>query len=119
MYHSIICTRHQPPLAIMRQPALTATASFQALETHAIEAEDWQMRGLFAADPQRFAGYSLEAAGLFLDYSKNRLDRRTLELLVDLARERGVEEQREAMFGGDKINLTERRAVLHTALRAP
>jgi glucose-6-phosphate isomerase len=103
----------------MRQPALTATASFQALETHAVEAEDWQMRGLFAADPQRFAHFSLEAAGLFLDYSKNRLDRRTLELLVDLARERGVEEQREAMFSGEKINLTEHRAVLHTALRAP
>ena len=103
----------------MRQPALTATASFQALETHAIEAEDWQMRGLFAADPQRFANFSLEAAGLFLDYSKNRLDRRTLELLADLARERGVEEQREAMFSGEKINLTEHRAVLHTALRAP
>jgi glucose-6-phosphate isomerase len=103
----------------MRQPALTATASFQALDTHAIEAEDWQMRGLFAADPQRFANFSLEAAGLFLDYSKNRLDRRTLELLADLARERGVEEQREAMFTGEKINLTEHRAVLHTALRAP
>ncbi|HZV66615.1 MAG TPA: glucose-6-phosphate isomerase [Telluria sp.] len=103
----------------MRQPALTATTSFQALETHAVEAEDWQMRGLFAADPQRFAHFSLEAAGLFLDYSKNRLDGRTLELLVDLARERGVEEQREAMFSGEKINLTEHRAVLHTALRAP
>ncbi|PWF40532.1 glucose-6-phosphate isomerase [Massilia glaciei] len=103
----------------MRQPALTATAAFQALETHAIDAEDWQMRGLFGADPQRFSTMSLEAAGLFLDYSKNRLDARTLELLADLARERGVEAQREAMFAGDKINLTEGRAVLHTALRAP
>ncbi|MES3023320.1 MAG: glucose-6-phosphate isomerase [Pseudomonadota bacterium] len=103
----------------MRQPALTATASFQALETHAIDAEDWQMRGLFAADPQRFSKMSLEAASLFLDYSKNRLDARTLELLADLARERGVEQQRDAMFAGEKINLTEGRAVLHTALRAP
>jgi glucose-6-phosphate isomerase len=103
----------------MSQPSLTSTASFQELETHAIEAEDWQMRHLFAADPQRFERMSLEAAGLFLDYSKNRLDGRTLELLAALARERGVEARRDAMFAGEKINNTENRAVLHTALRAP
>jgi glucose-6-phosphate isomerase len=104
---------------IMSLPPLTSVASFQALETHAIDAEDWQMRSLFAADPQRFERMSLEAAGLFLDYSKNRLDGRTLELLAALARERGVERQRDAMFAGAKINNTENRAVLHTALRAP
>lgn len=103
----------------MSEPSLTSSASFQALETHAIEAEDWQMRSLFAADPQRFERMSLEAAGLFLDYSKNRVDGRTLELLVALARERGVEQRRDAMFAGEKINNTEQRAVLHTALRAP
>jgi glucose-6-phosphate isomerase len=103
----------------MSLPPLTSTASFQALETHAIEAEDWQMRSLFAADPQRFERLSVEAADLFLDYSKNRLDGRTLELLAALARERGVERQRDAMFAGEKINNTENRAVLHTALRAP
>jgi glucose-6-phosphate isomerase len=103
----------------MPQPSLTSTASFQALETHAIEAEDWQMRNLFAADPQRFERMSVEAAGLFLDYSKNRLDGRTLELLAALARERGVQARRDAMFAGEKINNTENRAVLHTALRAP
>jgi len=103
----------------MRQPALTSTASFHALETHAIDAEDWQLRGLFAADPQRFPALTVDAAGLFLDYSKNRLDARTLELLANLARERGVEAQRDAMFAGERINLTEHRAVLHTALRAP
>jgi glucose-6-phosphate isomerase len=103
----------------MSLPPLTSTASFQALETHAIEAEDWQMRSLFAADPQRFERMSVEAAGLFLDYSKNRLDGRTLELLAALARERGVERRRDAMFAGEKINNTEDRAVLHTALRAP
>ena len=103
----------------MRQPSLTSTASFQALETHAIEAEDWQMRSLFAADPQRFERLSAEAAGLFLDYSKNRLDGRTLELLAALLRERGVEARRDAMFAGERINNTENRAVLHTALRAP
>jgi glucose-6-phosphate isomerase len=103
----------------MSLPPLTSTAAFQALETHAVEAEDWQMRSLFAADPQRFERMSLEAAGLFLDYSKNRLDGRTLELLTALARERGVEHKRDAMFAGEKINNTENRAVLHTALRAP
>ncbi|MFC4929945.1 glucose-6-phosphate isomerase [Massilia sp. GCM10023247] len=103
----------------MPQTPLTSTAPFQALETHAAEAKDWQMRSLFAADPQRFERMSIEAAGLFLDYSKNRLDGRTLELLASLARERGVEARRDAMFAGEKINNTEQRAVLHTALRAP
>ncbi len=103
----------------MRQPALTTTAAFQALEAHAAEAKDWQMRSLFANDPQRFPALTVDAAGLFLDYSKNRLDATTLSLLVNLARVRGVEDRREAMFNGEQINLTERRAVLHTALRAP
>jgi glucose-6-phosphate isomerase len=103
----------------MRQPALTTTAAYQALATHALEAEDWQLRALFAADAQRFPKLTVDAAGLFLDYSKNRLDARTLELLTDLARERGVEAQRDAMYAGERINLTEHRAVLHTALRAP
>jgi glucose-6-phosphate isomerase len=103
----------------MSQPSLTSSASYQSLQTHAVDAEDWLMRDLFAADPQRFERLSVEAAGLFLDYSKNRLDGRTLELLAGLARERGVEQLRDAMFAGEKINVTENRAVLHTALRAP
>ncbi|WP_208280104.1 glucose-6-phosphate isomerase [Massilia oculi] len=103
----------------MRQPPLISTASFQALAQHADVAKTWQMRDLFAEDPDRFERFSDEAAGLFLDYSKNRLDGRTLELLVGLARERGVEARRDAMFAGEKINNTENRAVLHTALRAP
>jgi glucose-6-phosphate isomerase len=103
----------------MRQPLLTSTTSYQSLRNHAVQAKNWQMRELFAQDPQRFERLSVEAAGLFLDYSKNRLDGRTLELLAQLARERGVERLRDAMFAGEKINLTENRAVLHTALRAP
>jgi glucose-6-phosphate isomerase len=103
----------------MRQPLLTSTTSYQSLRNHANQAREWQMRELFAQDPQRFERLSLDAAGLFLDYSKNRLDGRTLELLAQLARERGVERLRDAMFAGEKINLTENRAVLHTALRAP
>ena len=101
------------------QPALTSTASFQALETHAFEAEDWELRALFGADPERFPKLTVDAAGLFLDYSKNRLDAHTLTLLTALAAERGVEAQRAAMFAGERINSTENRAVLHTALRAP
>jgi glucose-6-phosphate isomerase len=103
----------------MRQPALTSTPAFQALATHALEARDWQLRQLFAHDPQRFPRMTVDAAGLFLDFSKNRADAHTIELLVHLARTRGVIEQRDAMFAGDKINTTERRSVLHTALRMP
>ena len=103
----------------MRQPPLTNTASFQALQSHAAEAKNWQLRQLFAADAQRFPKLTVDAAGLFLDYSKNRLDATTVGLLLDLARERGVERLRDAMLAGEKINLTEQRAVLHTALRMP
>ncbi len=103
----------------MRQPELTATASFKALQTHHAEAGDWQLRQLFERDPERFTKLSGEAAGLFLDYSKNRVSEQTMALLCALARERGVERQRDAMFAGEKINVTEQRAVLHTALRAP
>src|SRR5450830_1335396 len=103
----------------MRQPALTTTASFSALQSHAVDAVDWQLRQLFASDAQRFPKLTVDAAGLFLDYSKNRLDATTIGLLLDLARERGVEAQRDAMLRGEKINLTEQRAVLHTALRMP
>ncbi len=77
------------------------------------------MRDLFAADPKRFDNMTVKAAGILLDYSKNRVDHTTLKLLFELARERGVERQRAAMFSGEKINFTEHRAVLHTALRAP
>ncbi len=107
----------------MRQPtpapSITATASFQALQTHYDSAGHRRLRDLFAANARRFDQMTLEAAGLVLDYSKNRVDADTLALLQDLARERGVEAQRDAMFAGQKINLTEQRAVLHTALRAP
>ena len=103
----------------MPSTALTATAAFQALTTHHREALSWHMRDLFATQQDRFERLSVSAAGLLLDYSKNRINDTTLELLLALARERGVEPQRDAMFAGDKINFTEHRAVLHTALRAP
>ena len=103
----------------MRQPPLITTASYQALEQHAKTASTWQLRDLFDADPERFARMSLEAAGIFLDFSKNRLTQETVQQLLALAEERGVAAQRDAMFAGEKINHTEKRAVLHTALRAP
>jgi glucose-6-phosphate isomerase len=80
---------------------------------------EMHLRELFARDPARCSRFSLEAAGLFLDYSKNRIVEQTMALLCDLARERGVPQRRDAMFAGERINTTENRAVLHTALRAP
>lgn len=74
---------------------------------------------LFRQDAQRAATFSVEAAGLFLDFSKNHLRRDTLDLLTDFARERGLEARRDAMFAGEHINITEHRAVLHTCLRLP
>jgi glucose-6-phosphate isomerase len=100
-------------------PSLTASASFQALQAHHAQHRDQPLRQLFAVDPERFQKMTLDAAGLLLDFSKNRVDATTLSLLLDLARERGVETRRTAMFAGEKINLSEQRAVLHTALRAP
>lgn len=103
----------------MRQPALTDTQAFQSLASHYKEAKEWQMRTLFSRQPDRFDRFSIESAGLLLDYSKNRLNETTMELLFQLARERGVEQKRDAMFAGEKINTTEHRAVLHAALRMP
>jgi glucose-6-phosphate isomerase len=98
---------------------LSATAAFQALQTHYTGAQTWHMRDLFSQDPTRFSRFSTEAAGLFLDYSKNRISDTSVQLLFSLARDRAIEAQRDAMFSGEKINRTEQRAVLHTALRAP
>jgi len=103
----------------MKSRSLTSSTSYQALLAHLDSAQGWELSDLFAADAQRFERLSLRADGLFLDYSKNRLDDTTLRLLFALARERGVETRRDAMFDGEHINSTEHRAVLHTALRAP
>ena len=104
----------------MTQPTkLTETAAWTALEAHHKQVEPIHLRELFAQDAGRGERLSLEAAGLYLDYSKNRVTDETLGLLLQLARETGVEARRDAMFAGEKINVTEDRAVLHTALRAP
>ena len=93
--------------------------AWQALTAHHTKTGHIHLRDLFAADAQRGRRHALEAAGLYLDYSKNRIDDRTLELLVALATECGLEKRIEAMFRGDAINTTEKRSVLHVALRAP
>jgi glucose-6-phosphate isomerase len=98
---------------------LTQRRAWKSLTTHYKEIRDTHLRQLFADDPRRGERLTLEAVGLFLDYSKNRVTDDTLKLLVELAQECGVEERRDAMFRGDKINVTENRAVLHVALRAP
>lgn len=103
----------------MSLPPLTVSKAFRALSSHHDQVRHRHMRDLFAADTGRFDRMHVRAAGILLDYSKNRIDTTTLELLFGLARERSVEAQRTAMFRGDKINFTEHRAVLHTALRAP
>lgn len=103
----------------MTSPLFNTLPAFDKLEKHARTASSWQMRDLFAAETNRFGTLSVSAAGLFLDYSKNRVNSETLSLLMQLARECRVEEKREAMFAGEIFNNTEHRAVLHTALRAP
>ena len=98
---------------------LTATPAWKALLSHHAQIKDVHLRKLFADDPGRAERFSVEGAGLFLDYSKNRITDETLRLLLQLAEDRGVAKRRDAMFAGEKINVTERRAVLHIALRAP
>jgi len=99
-------------------PDLTTTPEYQALLRHKQEVSSLDLRGLFSSDPSRAERFALEAAGIYLDYSKNLVRADTMELLVDLARARGITQAIAAMFGASKINLTEGRAVLHTALRA-
>ena len=98
---------------------LTQRKAWKALQTHYKEIRDLHLRSLFADDPARGERMTAEAAGLFLDYSKNRITGQTLELLLRLAEESGLQSHIDAMFRGDKINATEKRAVLHVALRAP
>ena len=96
-----------------------ANAAWQALADHHRRIGSLHLRRMFADDPGRAARFSAEGAGLFLDYSKNRITGETIDLLERLAAARQVAARRDAMFRGDKINVTEKRAVLHVALRAP
>jgi glucose-6-phosphate isomerase len=98
---------------------LTERKAWQALKRHYAEIAGQHLRELFAADPERGGRMYVEAAGLYLDYSKNRVTDETMRLLVDLAAESGVAGRRDAMFEGKHINVSEDRAVLHVALRMP
>jgi glucose-6-phosphate isomerase len=98
---------------------LTQRPAWKALAEHSKEIKKLQLRELFAEDPKRGERFTVETAGLFLDYSKNRITDKTLELLLQLAEDSNLRARRDAMFNGEKINVTEKRAVLHVALRAP
>jgi glucose-6-phosphate isomerase len=98
---------------------LTERKAWKALEAHHKNIRDLHLRKLFADDPKRGERMTAEAVGLFLDYSKNRITDETLKLLLQLAEESGLRARIDAMFRGEKINVTENRAVLHVALRAP
>src|SRR5262245_40266300 len=98
---------------------LTRRPAWKALATHHKEMSNWHLRDLFANDAERGERLAAEGVGLYLDYSKNRITEETVRLLAKLAEESGLRDRIDAMFRGDKINITENRAVLHVALRAP
>ena len=100
-------------------PPLRERKAWLALERHHAEIGSRTLRELFAQDPGRGERLTAEAAGIYLDYSKNRVTDETMQLLVELAEESGVPQRRDAMFGGEHINVSEDRAVLHVALRMP
>ncbi len=105
---------------IAPQPTpITSQGAWQALAAHHAQIRDVHLRDLFDSDPQRGERFVLDTEGIYLDYSKNRITAETLSLLLQLAAESGLRERIDAMFAGEKINITEDRAVLHVALRAP
>lgn len=106
-------TADMPPSTLTERPA------WKALSAHQAELGPLTLRDLFAADPQRGVRFTLEAAGLYLDYSKQRIDLQTVLLLTALARDCGLHERTAAMLRGDRINASEQRPALHVALRAP
>ena len=103
----------------MSVPALRTRPAWALLEKHCHDMQGANLRQLFAEDRERGDRLACEALGIYLDYSKNRITDQTLRLLLQLAREAGLRQRIDAMFRGEEINLSERRAVLHVALRAP
>src|ERR1700679_1383237 len=103
----------------LRKPAGNKRAAWSALTSHYKAASKLHLRQLFADDPTRGERLAVGAVGVYLDYSKNRVTDETLQLLLQLAEESGLRARIDAMFHGEKINITEKRAVLHIALRAP
>jgi glucose-6-phosphate isomerase len=107
------------PSQTSRTRSTSRHAAWQALADHYETMRGLQLRDLFANDPARGERMTAEAAGVYLDYSKNRVNAETLKLLIELAQQAGLRARIDAMFRGEKINVTENRAVLHVALRAP
>jgi glucose-6-phosphate isomerase len=101
------------------QTPLTQLPAWKALQAHAEAMKKMHLRELFAKDPKRGTRLTAEAEGIYFDYSKHRITAETVKLLLELAEQSGLRERIDAMFSGEKINITEKRAVLHTALRAP
>jgi glucose-6-phosphate isomerase len=101
------------------QTPLTSLPAWKALQSHYEAIRNRHLRELFQSDPGRGTRLTAEAEGIYFDYSKHRITDETLRLLLDLAEQSGLRERIDAMFSGEKINITEKRAVLHTALRAP
>ncbi|MDP9942216.1 glucose-6-phosphate isomerase [Ectopseudomonas alcaliphila] len=107
-------------MAYYQQPQdVTTLPAWQALQQHRIEMAGFSMREAFAADTRRFQRFSLDSCGLLLDYSKNLIDERSLELLIQLAEQAGLQESIANLFNGEQVNASEGRAALHTALRSP
>ena len=104
-------------MSLTQEPLISKTPAWQALRAHQARVADVHMRALFNEDPRRAARFSLKEAGLYLDYSKNRIVAETVRLLHDLAHTARLEHAIGRMFAGERINTTEGRAVLHTALR--
>jgi glucose-6-phosphate isomerase len=104
---------------VASQTPLTDLSAWKSLTAHYEKIRTMHLRDIFAQDPDRGTRLTTEAEGIYLDYSKHRITDETLKLLLQLAEESGLKERRDAMFRGEKINITEKRAVLHVALRAP
>ncbi|MGA8161694.1 MAG: glucose-6-phosphate isomerase [Acidobacteriaceae bacterium] len=102
-----------------KQASLTSLPAWKALQSHYEKVRNQSLRDLFRSDPGRGTRLTARAEGIYFDYSKHRVTDETVKLLLELAEQSGLRERIEAMFTGEKINITEKRAVLHTALRAP
>ena len=121
---TVASRQHEPAQELAKRlstgmPPLRGRSAWAQLEKHYQKIKDVHLRQLFADDSERGTRLAAEAAGVYLDYSKNRITDEALRLLLDLAHESGLKDRMEAMFRGDKINVSENRAVLHVALRAP
>jgi glucose-6-phosphate isomerase len=112
-------SKEEPIVTSTNEAELTSRPAWKALAAHYGVIQNVHLRTLFAEDPERGERFTIDAAGLFLDYSKNRITEETIALLCQLARECGLASRIESMFRGDRINVTEDRSVLHVALRMP